>query len=168
MSRNRNFQWAVLRQPAEEVKEGEEEKVNTGRQIRRSSQKGDIGSADQWAESREGLAKNHPEGQAVHSKGTFLDGVRYRCDLEKHAKGQLTTLALTFLMCPNFATFHCLNICVEHLFCVKPLCLRVKVTFCYWAGLFPSDSLMSHTGLRTLGKGVGTVVFFLMVIRYTI
>lgn len=42
-----------------------------------------------------------------------------------------TLLVLSFLTCPNVSTFHYLDICVEHLLCIKPPCVHVKLTFCY-------------------------------------
>lgn len=40
---------------------------------------------------------------------------------------------------------------------MEPACLHVKLTFGYGAGLSLSDSVLVHTGVGSLGSGVGAV-----------
>lgn len=73
---------------------------------------------------------------------------------------QLKTLVLSFLTCPNFNFPLFEHTRVEHLLCIKPPCLLVKLTFCREAGVSLSDSWMIHMRSRTLGRGAGAVVVF--------
>lgn len=67
---------------------------------------------------------------------------------------QLKTFVLSFLTFPNSDSFHYLNTRIVPLLFIKPPCLYVKLTFCYWAGLSLSDTLMTQTGLQMPWRGV--------------